>query len=169
MARVAEPEARGDEPVACDPVEQAGVEVVDDRRAVAVEVVGDHGRRGRGERGQLRLDLPLQHRAPEGKPLASDLLQLREDESLLDRARGQVAHGEQRARAVPERECRLPRREFLNGEQAAGDGGAEDVELGRLARADVVRERAVAPPQEGEGDRVRMPDDLEGLEHSRPS
>ena len=68
-----EPDAGVDEPVARDPVDEPRVEIVDGRDAVAVEVVGDHGRRRGGDPRQRLLDLGLERRAPEREPVAADL------------------------------------------------------------------------------------------------
>ncbi len=155
----AEPQIGGDEPVTRDPVDEARVDVVDDSRAVTVEVVGDDGRRRRRDRGQRRLDLPLERRAPEREPVAADLRELREDEPLGDGEAGEVAYGEERAGRIAERLLRLPDGELVDREETAGARLAEDVEL-FLAGVRVI----VAKKRECE--RIGMPD---RLEHGRPS
>jgi hypothetical protein len=143
---------------ASSPVDEPRVEVVHGRDAVAVEVVGDHGRRGGGDPGQRLLDLRLERRAPEREPLAADLGRLREDEALGDCAARQFADVQDGARAVGERLLRLEAGELVGAEEAAAVGLAEDGELVLAGRGALARER--------ERDGVGMPQELE---HGQPS
>ena len=148
-----EPDAGRDEPVARDLVDEPRIEVVDRRDTVAVEVVGDHGRRSRGDPRQRLLDLGFEGGAPEREPLAADLGYLREDEPLGDRTPGELADMQERACAVGERLVGLPACELVGPEEAPAIGVAEDVELLLAGRGGVARER--------EGDGVGVPQELE--------
>src|SRR5207237_10309395 len=94
---------------------------------IAVEGVGDHGRRRGGDCGQGLLDLRLERRAPEGEPLAAYLRQLGEDETFADRAARQLAHVQKRLGAVGERLLRLPGGQLVDGQKAAAVRVLEDV------------------------------------------
>ena len=103
---VAEPDARRAQPVARDLVDGAGVEVVDERVAVAVERVRAHLGEGGGDRVERLLDRLVDRRAPVGEPGAAAVLELRVEEALRDRAGGELEHGERRPGRPAELELR---------------------------------------------------------------
>ena len=101
---VAEPDARGAEPVAGDLVDGAGVEVVHERVAVAVERARRRRRAARRDRVERLLHGLVDRRAPVGEPGLAAVLELRVDEPLRDRAGGELEHGERRSGRAAELE-----------------------------------------------------------------
>ena len=101
---VAEPHARRAEAVAGDLVDGAGVEVVHERVAVAVERVGADGRQRGRDRVERLLHRLVDRGAPVGEPRAPAVLELRVEEALGDGSRGELEHGEGRARGAAELE-----------------------------------------------------------------
>ena len=146
---VAEPDARRAQPVARDLVDGAGVEVVDERVAVAVEGVRAHLGEGSRDRVERLLDRLVDRRAPVGEPGAAAVLELRVDEALGDRAGGEVEDGERRPGRPAELEVRRrvgpqadqlgepdpPCARALSEAREVGDGGDAEVQLAGRERA----------------------------------
>ena len=163
-----EPHAVGAQAVACDLVDEDGIEVVDGRFTVAREGAGADGRergRNRSERG---LDAFVQGGAPERVPPAVAVIEERMDETLGDRAPCQLHDREDGARARAELEVpgrRLRERDELRWfEPACRDAAAREREIGdrRHARTQLARrERAVSVTLEHERRRVVLPHDFE--------
>ncbi len=101
---VAEPHARRAEAVAGDLVDGAGVEVVHERVAVAVERVGADGRQRGSDCVERLLHRLVDRGAPVGEPRAPTVLELRVEEAFGDGSRGELEHGEGCARGAAELE-----------------------------------------------------------------
>ena len=165
---VAEPDPRRAQPVARDLVDGAGVEVVDERVAVAVEGVRAHLGEGSGDRVERLLDRLVDRRAPVGEPGAAAVLELRVEEALRDRAGGEVEHGERRPGRPAELELRrcvgpqadqlgephAPCARSLSQAREVGNGGDSEVQVAG-------GEGAVGTAREHGRAHILLPQDLE--------
>lgn len=119
-------DARLAQPVASDGVDCAGVQVAYGSVAFAVERVGANLGEGVCQDVELCVDDVVDGCAPEGVPPACRRLELWVDESLRDRAAGEVEHGERDACATSESEFwgRTPgeNAEFSDSEAASREG-----------------------------------------------
>ena len=165
---VPEPDPRRAQPVARDLVDGAGVEIVDERVAIAVErVCADLGQ-GSRDRVERLLDRLVDRRAPVGEPGAAAVLELRVEEALGDRAGGEVEHGERRPGRPAELELRrcvgpqadqlgepdAPCARALSQAREVGDGGDPEVQVAG-------GEGAVGTAREHGGAHILLPQDLE--------
>jgi hypothetical protein len=87
---------------ACELVDRAGVEIVDERTRVALEGVGGGGRRRVGDRLELVDDMLVERRPPERVPAPVRGLEVRMDQAGRDGSPGNVEDGDRRGR----RRCR---------------------------------------------------------------
>jgi hypothetical protein len=168
------------ERLACELVDRAAVEVVDERVGVAVEGLRAD-RRGRiGDRVELVAHHLVERRTPEGVPAAVAGLEVRVDQPLRQRPPGAVDDRQGHLRCPAERASFLPEREELPERQPPRPvDGTElgEVTSGRDPEVETVAgQPSVRLPEDGKRARVVLPQELErrrgarrrgedGLEH----